>query len=62
MFLDSDSPSNRRRLLPAREVDPLTERVAMPPERLVGILLGLAVLGATSAVIALLVVVVTWWR
>jgi hypothetical protein len=44
------------------EVDSLTERVPMPPARLVGALLGVAVLGAASAVIALLVIVVTWWK
>lgn len=62
MFVASDSRLRRRPVGPVREVDSLTAQVPMPPDRLVGALLGVALIGAASAVIALIVVVVTWWH
>ncbi len=67
MSVASDAPRrpavmtllNRPTRGPHREVEMLTGQIPVPPRPVLGILLGVALLGAASALVALLVVVVT---
>ncbi len=55
-WLDLARPPDRGAGGAIRDLDLLTEQVPAPPDRLVAVLLAVALLGASGAVVALLVV------